>query len=804
MHIPPTPRGLRPRWALPVLPAVLACCLVVVLGASPTPGEARPDDSAFRKSVTPLLRQYCLGCHAGKKPKGDLDLGKLTADVGHNGRAWKAVLERLGDRSMPPRGKPQPPAAEVRAVTDWVASGLKAHQDRRGGGQGRALLRRLNRVEYNNTVRDLLGVDVRLVDLLPEDGKAFGFDNVDVGLDLSATLLERYLDAAEAALDAALAHGPRPPLFKKKFFPGAMSKALIARGRGPLFVDAQTRDDCIVYVKDPPSAPQVLLDARVPRAGRYRFRILASSVRDPRQTVSMRVHAGYGRSGRNWLAGVFDVSDKPAVIEFTERLAYGDGINMRVNGVTRAYNVPPNWTGPGLAVYWVEVEGPAVGGWPPPSFTRLFGRTDPDRGTLADAETILRAFVPRAYRRPVSDAELKPLLELVRTRLGQGRRFHEALRVALTAVLCSPSFLYLEMTPGRLNDFQLASRLSYFLWGTMPDATLFDLAKRGKLNTAGAVRAQVERMLNDPKARAFSEDFTGQWLNLRNIKATNPDPKLYPEFDPLLEFSLPLETYYFFEEILKKDRSLLEFVDSDWTMLNGRLAEHYGLGGVQKVYFRKARLPAGSHRGGVLTQAGVLKVTANGTGTSPVVRGVFLLDRILGKPAPPPPRDVPAVEPDIRGAVTIREQLARHRSSPACASCHERIDPPGFALESFDVIGGWRTHYRVTPSRRYVPRKKYDGHVVAFADGPAVECAGRTADGKAFDGIDAFKKLLLADKDQIARALARRLLVYATGHGIEPGDDETVEKIVAAVRAKHYGFRSLIHEVVQSKAFRSK
>jgi hypothetical protein len=766
--------------------------------------EARPQESVFRARVTPFFQRYCLGCHAGKKPKGDLPLDTLAPEFDRNAQVWKAILGRLTDHSMPPMGKPQPPGAEVRVVTDWIVSELKARQVGRAASQGRALLRRLNRVEYNNTIQDLLGVDVNLIDLLPEDGKASGFDNVDVALDLSSTLLERYFDAADLALDAALAHGPPPPAFKKKFFPGQMSKALLAKKRVPLFGDAQTRDDCIVYVKDPPSAPQVLLDARVPRPGRYRFRILASSDRDKEQKVSMRVHVGYGRSGRNWLAGVFDVSEKPSVIEFTERLEYGDGINMRVNGVTRAYNLPKDYVGPGLAVYWVEVEGPAIDGWPPPSFTRLFGRVDPDRGTIADADTILRRFMPRAYRRAVSDAEVKQLLALVRSRLDKGYPFHQALRVALTAILCSPDFLYLKLTPGRLNDFELASRLSYFLWSTMPDDKLLDLAKRGELSSAEAIHSQVERMLNHPKARAFTENFTGQWLNLRNIKATDPDTKLYPEFDPLLEYSMPLETYHFFEEILKNDRSVLEFVHSDWSMLNGRLAEHYAIPGVKKQHFRKVLLPAGSHRGGVLTQASVLKVTANGTSTSPVVRGVFLLDRILGKPVPPPPKDVPAIEPDIRGAVTIRDQLARHRSVPACASCHTRIDPPGFALESFDVIGGWRDNYRVSGSRRYIPRKKYDGRAVAWADGPKVECADRMSDGKRFADIDGFKKLLLEDRDQIARALTERLLVYATGHGIELDDKETVEKIVRAVWLRKYGFRSLLHEVVQSEAFRRK
>jgi len=455
-------------------------------------------------------------------------------------------------------------------------------------------------------------------------------------------------------------------------------------------------------------------------------------------------------------------------------------------------------------IYWVEIQGPLADPWPPVGYTKLLGTIDPAKGTCADAEVILRRFTTRAFRRPVKEAEIAPILALMNDRFAKGAKFADALRVGLKAVLCSPDFLYLKSNPGKLNDFELASRLSYFLWTTMPDQTLLDLAGKGELAKPDVLRAQVERMLTSPGSHSFTENFTGQWLNLRNLKATDPDAKLYPEFDPLLEWSMPRETHLFFEEIVKNDRSLLEFIQSDWSMLNGRLAALYGIPGIRGQQFRKVSLPADSHRGGVLTQASVLKVTANGTSTSPVLRGAWVLDRILGKPAPPPPNDVPAIEPDIRGATTIREQLAKHRSIAACASCHTRIDPPGFALESFDVIGGFRQKYRVTGSTKYRPTKSYDFRSVYYADGPSVECADQMADGRKFADIDSFKKILLTDKDQIARNLAEKLLVYATGHGLEPGDRETVDQVVAAIRTKNYGFRTLIHEIVQSDAFRNK
>ena len=334
----------------------------------------------------------------------------------------------------------------------------------------------------------------------------------------------------------------------------------------------------------------------------------------------------------------------------------------------------------------------------------------------------------------------------------------------------------MSAVPGKLDDFDLATRLSYFLWSSTPDDTLAELASRGELGKPDVLRQQVERMLDDPKAHALTENFTGQWLSLRNLKATIPDKKLYPDFDELLEYSMPRETYLFFEEILKDDRSVLEFVHSDWSMLNERLATLYGIPDVAGSAFRKVQLPAGCHRGGVLTQAAVLKVTANGTNTSPVVRGAWVLDHILGTPPPPPPKDVPAIEPDIRGAKTIREQLTKHRQIESCASCHTKIDPPGNALENFDVIGGWREFYRTIPGggRKQVKITTAKGRSNGVGKGPNVDAADELPGGRKFADIDGFKQLLLDDPDQLARGLTEKLLVYATGHGLEFADREVV------------------------------
>jgi hypothetical protein len=711
---------------------------------------------------------------------------------------------------MPPKGKKRPTPDEQKAVTNWVAGGLTAYQAKRAATEGRARLRRLNRVEYVNTLRDLLGAEVD-IETLPEDGVAGGFDNVDAGLDLSSTLMERYLETADAALDAVFVKGPRPEVIKRHIDLLPLAKQMRNETRGlPRFgYGGVIREHDVVFFSEN-QPPKVLLETRTPAAGVYRFRISATAVH-PRNGKGMTflIYAGnYGLQGLTTrLVGAFDVADTPTVVEFTERLGAKESIRISPDGVPNLFAKPAaDYKGPGLAVQWVEMEGPVVDTWPPVRSVELLGGVDLARGTAVDAEAILRRFAPRAFRRPVADTELTPFLALFKSRRDKGYTFEAALRVGLKAVLCSPDFLYLSATPGKLNDFDLASRLSYFLWSTTPDDVLVRVAAKGDLGKPDVLRQEVERMLKDPKAHAFTANFTGQWLSLRDLKATIPDKKIYPDFDDLLEWSMPRETHRFFEELLQDDRSVLEFVHSDWSMLNERLARHYGISDVTGNHFRKVPLPPDRHRGGVMTQAAVLKVTANGTNTSPVIRGAWVLDRILGTPSPPPPKDVPALEPDIRGAKTIREQLAKHRSIESCASCHAKTDPPGNALENFDVIGGWREWYRVVPGTG----KGRDtvitgtGRRAPVGKGPKVEAADVLSGGRKFADIDGFKKLLLENPDQFARCLTEKLLVYATGHGMEFADRQTVDTIAAEVRAKNYGFRTLVHAIVQSPTFRSK
>jgi len=764
--------------------------------------------------------------------------------------------------------------------------------------EGRVVLRRLNRVQYENTVRDLLAIDVDLKDLLPEDTAAYGFDTVAEALKISPVLMESYLEAADAALDAAIAGKPLPATKKERY--RFQDEQMVVRNPRLHLI----RDDAVVFFNPGPRAAP-LLGFRPSARGRYRFRISASGYQTNRP-MTMAVYGGdiAGREGAAHLIGYFDVpSDRPAVVTFEDRLGppretiklvpYGLG-----NGIYQGGGDASSYRGPGLAVQWVEIEGPLGGEWPPESHRRLFDELPlrPITGAGApalevfserpreDAERLLRRFVVRAFRRPVDDDLVRSFVTLVWGRLEAGYRFQEAMRVGFKAVLCAPEFLFLLERPGRLDDYALASRLAYFLWSSPPDDALLDHAKAGDLARPEVLRSETERLLKDPRAHRFTADFLGQWLDLRQIDDTTPDPRLYPQFDELLQVSMVRETELFFEELLAHDLSVRNVIDSDFTMINERLARHYGIDGVVGQEFRKVHLPSQSHRGGVLTQASVLKVTANGTNTSPVRRGVWVLENILGTPPDPPPPNVPAIEPDVRGTTTIRAQLAAHRKLAACARCHSEIDPPGFALESYDVIGSWRESYRalddrgraaalpqgdgINPARiqqlvqrldtnqdgqvekAEVPRQGVDlfRRLLSLGDSnhdekvdraeiealvarlkaqaptpgkraPAEPAPGRNGfsrqglpvdssdvlpDGRRFRNTEEFKQLLLADLDQVVACLAEKLLVYATGAGVDRADGGAIAEIGKRVAGRDYGLRSLVHEVVQSELFHVK
>ena len=418
----------------------------------------------------------------------------------------------------------------------------------------------------------------------------------------------------------------------------------------------------------------------------------------------------------------------------------------------------------------------------------------------------MRAFVQRAYRRPIADADVQRFLTLVHERRAAGLSFAESMLAGYTAVLASPGFVFLDEKPGRLDDYALATRLALFLWNSPPDDALRAHASQGTLRKPAVLRAETERLLADPKAQRFQEAFLDYWIDLRKMEDSTPSTTLYNDYyldDALAEAAL-LETQHYFAEMLRRDLPARTVVDSDFTYLNERLAVHYGIPGVKGVAMRRVVLPADSPRGGLMTQASVLKITANGTTTSPVLRGKWIMERILGIDIPPPP-PVAAVEPDIRGAVTIREQLSKHREDASCAACHRKMDPPGFALESFDVMGAWRDRYRGADETK--PALKglgKNGHPFAFQLSLPVDATGELPDGRPFQDIRDFKRLVRAEDALLARNLARQLLIFATGSPVRFGDRGEIEAILQRTRAQNYGLRSLVREVVQSPLFLNK
>ena len=865
-------------------------------------------DAPLRK----FLETYCTSCHGSDAKEAGLDLSRLPDDV--SGPAafatWVKVHDRLRAGEMPPRtASERPSKAEAEATVKRLADALLDAERTQRAADGRATFRRLNRTEYENSLRDLFGLaELPIKDLLPEDGEAFGFDKSAAGLDLSYVQLAKYMEAADVALDAAIApHAARPALFKVHI-PGGGCQPLFAHtflGQTVFLKDFKYDDSLIPVpqrrinrdeginklrqenIKRPHDGtigilvPEGVGDFkprfpfRVVYAGKYRLRMSVWSflwdkgaVKPNPRTESALLSA----EGRT--LGYFDApSLKPTVTEIEVWLnpmrTPRDELLFNAASLWPAGPVEGNvaaYVGSGIAVDWLEVEGPLLDEWPPVGHRRLFGdlplvslppvqgpkgkakaaanppadihrpKRPPQNAYVirahgkpfienveavpqdfeystvlsaapeADARRLLTGFLPRAFRRPVAAEEVGRYVTLAQTRLAAGDLFEVAMRTAYQAALCSPDFLFLKESPGKLDPWAMASRLSYFLWSSTPDDELIALAAAGRLHQPEVLRQQVERMLKDPKAERFITDFTDQWLDLSDIDLTTPERKLYPEFRLILRDAMRDETPAFFRELLVHDLSAVNVVHSDFAMLNQRLAAHYGISGVEGSALRRVALPTDSVRGGFLTQAAVLKVTANGSVTSPVKRGAWVMRKIVGQPPDPPPGDVPAIEPDVRGTTTIRQMLAEHRANAACAACHAKIDPPGFALENFDVIGGWQTRYRSLneEGQPVDPSTTYSGRRVGYTWGPPVDAAGRTADGRAFADVAEFKKLLLADRRAIARNVVGQLVTYATGAPIGFADRADVERVLDKTESNQYGIRSLIHEIVQSPLFQTK
>jgi hypothetical protein len=763
-----------------------------------------------------------------------VDLSALSFDLGNQETfgKWEHVFDRVAAREMPPRKKTQPTDPVRQGFLEALKGPLLAADLGREKSVGRVHARRLTRLEVERCLQDVLGVETPFHARLPEDILTDGFSMVAEGQQISSNQLRIYLGVIDTALEDAFTKAQTPVVEWKKTF-GWQDLQRNATGsvntaRGP--EGRPSQQDVVSWNLTKSNDFYGRMEkTRVPADGWYRVRLEAYAVNPPNGTrVCASLFGGehVSTAPERYLMGAIEADEAPSKYEFTSWMEKNDLLKIRVADGTLlarpAARHPENrevvadLDGQGhigIALRSLELE--RIDTHRDLTWRRMFGslspqppatpkKSAPGKGKVtqqmlpdsknpeADLQTLVLAFANRAYRRPVKPEEIEGLVRLALAQQQSGASFADALRVAYRGVLLSPKFLYFDEAPGLLSPHALASRLSFFLWSAPPDDELRAAADSGRLMDPRVLYAQTERLLAHRNLDRFVRGFTDQWLKLRDIDATTPDEKLYAEFDDMLKAAMLEETQTYFLDLIQNDQSVRNLVDSKHTFANNRLAKHYGLPPLPLPGTQRVALDPGLHRGGVLTHASVLKVTANGTTTSPVTRGVWLLEKIIGQHVGPPPPSVPAIEPDIRGAKTIREQLEKHRSQEACAACHRKIDPPGFVLESYDVIGGWRENYRAVTEKG--ARKK----------GLAVDASYQFPDGTGYKDLDALKKALLLQPDALARTLVRHLVTYATGATPSFADRDRIDTIVAASKTHEYGVRTLIHALIQNPLFKNK
>lgn len=737
-------------------------------------------EAGWHQQVLPVLNQYCWDCHGDGARKGDVALDAFTnaTTVLTDRKLWERVLHVVSNGDMPPAKKPQPESQQRQVVTHWLESTLFPVDPKRPD-PGRVTLRRLNRAEYNNTVRDLVGVSFQPGDTFPEDDVGYGFDNIGDVLSLPPLLLEKYLTAAEMVMNDAIVDGPRPP-------PSRLIEAVKFTGgqdAGPVRGLASNGELQTPFHAAHPGRYRVTLRAHGDQAGPDPVK-MALRV-DGTEVKQFDVKAKSSEPGQYETEVVFstagDHSLEVAFLNdfFEEKMVERkrEGKPPKKEKVTEDRN------------FWfhnLTITGPLDVELPLPEFhQRLFGQRPKGDETRA-ARAMIEQFTRKAWRRPVTAKELDRLMVLYQQDRKDGDRFESAVKHTLTAVLVSPHFLFRgELQPDpdnpgaihRLGEYALASRLSYFLWSSLPDDTLFQLAEEGRLRKN--LDVQVRRMLRDPKARALTDNFAGQWLGLRTLGILEPDRGKFPTFSEDLRRSMRAETEHFFEYVVSEDRPVMEFLLGEYTFVNATLAGHYGIPGPKGDTLVKVSL-AGTPRQGLLTQGSILTLTSNPTRTSPVKRGKWVLDNLLATPPPPPPPGVPELEAGEKLTGTLRQRMEKHRENAMCASCHARMDPIGFAFEHFDGIGVWR---------------EKDGT-------EAVEPSGELNTGEKFQDHRELNRILASSrKADFLRCLSEKMLTYALGRGLEYYDRPAVQKIVRDLESGEGRFSTLILGVVNSVPF---
>lgn len=722
-----------------------------------------------------MIEKTCAPCHNDRNSSGGVNVGPFTsaASLTHRRDGWERLIQKIRSGEMPPKGIPKPPQSQVQALTDYV-EGEFAKADRNlKPDPGRVTARRLNRVEYTNTIRDLLAVDFRADKDFPVDDSGFGFDNIGDVLTISPVLMEKYMDAAERIAARAIGADPLP--------------------KKPLEFEYHTKNRTIRR----PARSTIEATHRVDWDAEYLVRIGLPGERAP---DGKPVQMGFWMDGK--LLHTMEVQTKPSGLvyfnpyseeQFRVVLPAGDHVFragflndefVKTLDDKEVYNDKKN-----KFLNSIVFVGPYPAKVERASRKRIL-ICDPATG-MACVDRIVTTLARRAYRRPVTKADTAPLLKFVTMAKAEGQSVEQGLQLAIQAMLVSPHFLFrIERDPfpndpskvHRITDLELASRLSYFLWSSMPDDELLALAEAGKLRQPTAMEAQIKRMLTDPRSAALAENFAGQWLETRNLDIVKPDPGKFPEWGPELRDAMKAETRLFFEAMLKENRPLGDFLDASFTFLNERLAKHYGIDGVSGADFRRVDLTT-AQRGGILSHASVLTVSSYPTRTSPVIRGKYVLQNILGTPPPPPPPDVPALdEQSVGNAGSLRQQLEKHRSNAVCASCHNRMDTLGFGLENYDATGKWRL---------------LDGKF-------EIDSGGTLPNGKSFKSPAEMRTILKEQIGDFSRCLTEKMLTYALGRGLERFDRKTVDGVNQSVAQSGYQFQTLVFEIVKSLPFQSR
>jgi len=784
--------------------------------------------------VSTFLDQHCIECHDADVKKGGLDLDALKFDLANADafQSWQMIFERVRDGEMPPKKKPQPAKTNAEVFLTSLKEPLLKADAADIAANGRVRSRRLTRAEYENTMHDLLGIDMPLKILLPEDRASYGFETVAGGQQLSQHLLARYLDVADLALTEAFKRALEgDESYQKHHTPEMLTKNRGGNYRGPELRDGKsiTWPITLQFFGRTPT--------HVPVDGWYRITLHAVQAINPGGdgTVWGTLRSGECESNAPmlYMIGLVEATGSPRDLVYEAWIQKGHRLELKPNDATLR-RAPTGAKGgnvsfvgrnlakegyEGIAHSGIDIERIYPNADRAMVRKNLFGEANLNTVDAAMLDKLITRFARRVFRRPVTEEQAAPYREIGRKAYAEGIPPSEALRTAYRAILCSPRFLTFIEAPGPLDDHAIASRLSYALWVSMPDYALIQLANEKKLHNPQVLAQQVDRLLAHPKAQRFVNSFTDQWLKLKEIDFTTPDTRLYPAFDQVLQESMLQETRAYFAELVQKDLGITNLVDSDFAFLNGRLARHYASvsqpdtpannpknfkkakateapaspvarllaselevgNGLQKV-----KLDPASKRGGLVTQGAVLKVTADGTSTSPVVRGVFINERILGTHIPPPPPGVPAIEPDIRGATSIRDQLEKHRDNESCASCHQTIDPPGFALENYDPVGVWRTGYG------------------RGGRGAKVDPSGLTPEGKTFTDLVTWQQIYTQRPGPLARGFATHFLTYSTGAPLRFSDKAALEDLLSTTAPTGHGMRSIIRAAVLSEVFLKK